>query len=181
MFKFLMLMLLLSRHFAVFASTLPLQVNLTTEPISPLSDTDAVPHCPPEGSTQRPLPLLPDCDRAVRGLPRSHYIGTFHIGRDESLWRLPQSSSFASCKVLVTLSADFDLEMGSWVDVRAAAIELLVSCRLPFEEGGEQRTGGWITVGAENGILVELVISSAGVRNGTGAGTEQGTNVVDID
>lgn len=80
------------------------------------------------------------------------------------------------------LNEDFDLEMGSWVDIRNAAVKVLLVCRLPFEEGGEQRTGGWITSGAENGLVVELGTRRVGFGggNGTGAGVERGMNAVDV-
>lgn len=74
------------------------------------------------------------------------------------------------------LSEDFDTEMGSWVDVGNAAVKLLLACRLPFEQGGEQRTGGWITAGVEDGLVVQLGRSrSVGVD-----GTEV-TNAVDVE
>ena len=82
---------------------------------------------------------------------------------------------------MVTLNADFDLEMGSWVGVEDAALKLLLACRLPFEEGGDQRTGGWIAAGAENGLVVELKSSSFGEENGTGVGVQEGMNAVGVE
>ena len=156
---FVLLSLLITYLSTVSALTLApisnLTINGSLSNVSPNSEA----HCAQEGRTGSPSPLLSDCITAVHSLPRSPYVGTFHIGTDTSLWRLPESRSWNSCKVLVTLSPDFDLEMGSWMDIRAAAVTLAITCRLPFEPGGEQRTGGWIMSGAEDGIVIELIRS----------------------
>ena len=81
----------------------------------------------------------------------------------------------------MTLHADWDMEMGSWDDVRASGIKLLLWCRLPFEPGGPQRTGGWITSGVEDGIILELMKARDGSENGIELGTERETNVVDVE
>ena len=114
-------------------------------------------------------------------LSQSSYVGSFHIGGDASLFKLPESRSYGSCTVSVILHADFDLEMDSWLHIGHAAVQLLLACRLPFEEGGEQRTGGWITSGADNGIVVRLKRSLYGGVNGTGEGTWRGANGIDVE
>lgn len=82
--------------------------------------------------------------------------------------------------MLVVLHEDVDLEMGSWVDIARVAFLLLLACRLPFEQGGEQKTGGWTTAGAENGLVVELRRSRDVGVNVTGAAAQRGTNGVDV-
>ena len=109
-------------------------------------------------------------------LPRSHYVGTFHIGGHPSLFRLPDSREYHSCTATVLLHEDFDQEMGSWDDIRNAALQLLRACELPLGETGDQRTGGWITTGAENGLVVELRRSRGVSVNKTRVGPQRGSN-----
>ncbi|KAL9124222.1 MAG: hypothetical protein Q9175_008248 [Cornicularia normoerica] len=163
MLTLLILPLLLSRYMAVSALALPpMLTNLTTDWTLPNLNSNSEAHCAQDPPERPPLPLSPDCIRAIHLLPQSPYIGTFHIGGAPSLWRLPHSEGYDTCTVLVILNEDFDLEMGSWNDVRNAALNLLLFCRLPFEQGGQQRTGGWIAAGAENGLVIELRRSRLG-------------------
>ena len=170
-------------HPAVFALTHPVLTNTTVESTSPTSITflNAEAHCPPEDLDSTKLPLSPDCITAVRMLPNSDYIGTFHIGGRQSLWRLPYSTSYRSCTVSVILHEDVDRDLGSWVDVQRMAIQLLLHCRLPFDPEGWQRTGGWTTAGAENGLVVELKKWSNGAGNGRDVETEQGVTAIDVE
>lgn len=169
-------------YFTVFALTVPPPtINLTGDQTVPNILTNSEAHCAQAGPTTSPSPLLQDCVRAIRSLPENDYVGIFHIGGDTSLWRLPTSRSYDSCTVLVILNEDFDSEMGSWVDAREAAVRLLLACRLPFDEGGEQRTGGWIAAGAENGLVVQLGRSRSVGINGTRMGSQVGTNSVDLE
>lgn len=77
------------------------------------------------------------------------------------------------------MNVNVDVEMDSWDDVRSAGMKLLLACRLPFEPDGSQRTGGWITSGAENGVVIELVRARYGDVNQTTTGLEQDTIAVD--
>lgn len=181
MFRLLVVLLLIPCHLTVIALTLPILTNVTAGPEASNVNLNTDPHCPPEGPSQRHLPLSRDCLDAVRLLPQNDYIGHFHIGGDESLWRLPVSASYGTCKAQVTLDADVDLEMGSWDDVRAAGIKLVLWCRTAFGPQGQQKTGGWISVGAENKVMVELIELRFSDGNGTGDGIEGGTNVVDVE
>ncbi len=174
----LILLSLIPCHLAVFALTLPLSTNVTTEPNPPNVPTNAEAHCPPE---QSHLPLSRDCMRAIRALPDTHYVGTFHYGSPENLWRLPVSRSYESCKVSVTLNEDVDREAGSWEDVQWAGIYLLLWCRKTLEPGGAQRTGGWIASGVEEGVVVRLIKRGYLVENGTGAGMETGMDLVGVE
>ena len=172
---------LFSCHLTVFALTLPSLINVTTERIVPNDDNNAIQnseaHCTQDRPAESILPLSPDCIVAVRMLPRNDYIGTFHIGGLPNLWRLPHLERYGSCTVSVILDADHDVELGSWDDVFNAAIKVVLGCRSAFEPGGDQRTGGWITGGAENGIMVELRKSRVRGTNGTGGGT----SLVDVE
>ena len=179
--KFLLLFLLAPCHLASFALNVPAGTSLTVEPTLSNVVPNAEAHCAQQGPSTSHLPLSPDCIKAVRLLPHSDYVGTFHIGGDTSLWRLPKSQSSESCKVIVTLHEDFDLEMGTWVDVCAAAIILLRACRLPFEPGGEQRTGGWITSGEENGLVIQLVRSGDVGGHETGEMTWRNSTAVSVE
>ena len=80
----------------------------------------------------------------------------------------------------MNLHEDFEAELGSWDDVGASAMELLLLCQLRSDPGGKQRTGGWIKSGAEHGLVVELLESGLGAGNETGVGMERGSNVVDV-
>lgn len=182
MLTLLILPLLLSYHLTVFALTLPsMRTNLTTE-VGSLSNgnRNSEAHCAQNRPT-KPLPLFGDCERAIRLLPLSTYIGTFHIGDDASFFNLPKSRSYGSCTVLVMLHEDFELELDSWAAIGNAAVVLLLACRLPFEEEGEQRVGGWITSGAENGIVVNLSRSRYGGVNGTVLGAQRVADGVDLE
>lgn len=176
-------LLLLSCHLTVFALTLPLIItNLTADWTSPSAGyQDSEAHCATQRPRTPPLPLSSDCIEAIRFLPNDDYIGTFHIGGDSSHWRLPDSRSFDSCTVSVTLHEDFELEMGSWLDVGNGATRLLLACRLPFERSGEQRTGGWIASGAENGLVVQLVRSRNVPMNGTGVRVQRDRTAVSVE
>ena len=178
----ILLLSLIPYHFTVFALTLPLTItNLTAGSTHLNVLTSSEPHCASRTSTTTLLPLSPDCTQAIRSLPHSPYIGTFHLGGAATIWRLPDSRSYDTCTVFVTLNADFDSEIGSWVGIADAAFKLLLACRLPFEEGGEQRTGGWIAAGAENGLVVQLRRASFGEGNGTGWGVQEGMNAVGVE
>ena len=83
--------------------------------------------------------------------------------------------------MLVMLHEDFELELDSWAAIGNAAVVLLLACRLPFEEEGEQRVGGWITSGAENGIVVNLSRSRYGGVNGTVLGAQRVADGVDLE
>ena len=179
-FLFLFLLSLIQSHLSVFALTLPTLTNVTAEPIPSNVKINAQAHCPQDESIRNNLPLSTDCFKAIRELPRNDYVGYFHIGGGESLWRLPHSSSYQSCKVLVNLNEDIEVEMGTWRDVGAAAIDLLQRCQLRTEPGNVQRTGGWIKSGFENRLWVEVLRSRLGAGNGTGVGMAGGTHVVDV-
>ena len=182
MLTLLILPLFLSYHFTVSALTLPSMITNLTAEVESLNDgnRNSEAHCAQNRPT-KPLPLFQDCNRAIRTLPQSPYVGTFHIGDDASFFNLPHSRSHGSCTVLVMLHEDFDVELDSWDDIGNAAVVLLLTCRLPFEEGGEQRTGGWITSGAENGVVVNLKRSRYGVMNETGLGAQRGADGSDIE
>lgn len=158
MLALLLLPLLVLCHLTVVALNLPpIITNLTadwTAASHGFQDSEA--RCLQDQPTGPPLPLLPDCIRAISLLPQSHYVGTFHIGGYPSIFQLPVSKEYGSCSAMVLLHEDRDQEIGSWDDIRGEARRLLLACRLPFEEEGEQRTGGWITSGVENGLVVEL-------------------------
>ena len=185
MIRCLFPLLLISCQLANFASALPTLLNLTAESMLVNPQEDPEPHCAPnDQSTRYRLPFITDCIRAVRALPKSDYIGTFHIGGDASFWRLPVSRPFGSCKALVTLREDIDQDLGSWDDVRKSAARLLIACRKQYEPQGAQRTGGWITSGAENGVLIQLVFELATSHpiavNGMETGTGQDTSAVEV-
>ena len=174
-------LLLIPCQLTVFALTLPTLLNLTTEstPLKATEDPEA--HCTPaDESTEHYLPILPDCIRAVRALPETDYVGTFHMGGDYSLWRLPITEPHGSCKALVTLHEDVDQEIGSWNNVRRSGARLVIACRKQYARGGVIRTGGWITSGAENGIVIELAMSQTITVNGTRTGFVQDTGAVDV-
>ena len=173
--------ILFSCHLTVFSLTLPSLKNVTTERTVPsdgnngIQDSEA--HCTQDRPIRSILPLSPDCIVAVRMLPHNDYIGTFHMGGGASLWRLPHPEHHGSCTVSVNLHEDRDEEMGSWDDVLNAATKVVLGCRSAFEPTGEQRTGGWITAGAENGIVIEVLKSRVRGTNGTvGA-----TSLVDVE
>lgn len=177
----LFIAILFSYHLPVFALTLPSSTTVTTERTVPNGDNNAIQdseaHCTQDRPSKSILPLAPDCIVAVRMLPQSDYIGTFHIGGGPSLWRLPHLERYDSCTVSVRLHEDHDVELGSWDDVVNEAIILLLACRSAVEPTGEQRTGGWITAGAENGLVIELRKSRVRVANGTVGGT----TLVDVE
>lgn len=182
MLTLLILPLFLSYQLTVFALILPsMRKNLTAE-VEYLSNGNRnfKAHCAQNRPT-KPLPLSEDCNRAIRILPQSPHIGSFHIGDDASFFSLPQSRRYGSCTVLVMLHEDFDLELDSWRDIGNAAVQLLFTCRLPLEEEGEQKTGGWITSGVENRIVVNLRRSRYGGVNGTGLGAQRGADGVEIE
>ena len=162
---------------AIFALTLPVLTNITADPKPPGTETlltNAEVHCPPAGSTPSGFPFSEDCFTAISVLPRNDYIAVFHTGGDESLWRLPQTSSHQSCIVSVHLHEDIDSELGSWADVQRAAIQLLLCCAFPYEVGSPRRTGGWTTAGGENEIVIALRKSRYPAENGTEMETERG-------
>ena len=88
--------------------------------------------------------------------------------------------TFGSCKALVNMHADVDQDVGSWDDVRRSGARLLIACRKQYDQGRVQRTGGWITSGAENGIEVALATSQFLTENGVGTGTGQDTSAVEV-
>ena len=181
MIRSIFALLLISCQLTVFALTLPALLNLTTESMPLNATEDPEPHCAPaDESTQHRLPILSDCVRAVRALPQSHYVGTFHMGGEASLWRLPIIQTFGSCKALVKLHEDVDQDMGSWDDVRRSAARLLIECRKQYESMGVQRTGGWITSGAENGVVIELATSQIIALNRMETGTGQDTSAIKV-
>ena len=45
---------------------------------------------------------------------------------------------------------------------------------------GVQRTGGWITSGAGNGVVIELATSQINAVNGMGIGSGQDTSAVAV-
>ena len=173
--------ILFSCHLTVFALTLPSLINVTTERIVPSNDNNGIEnsevHCTQDRPVKSILPLLPDCIVAVRMLPHNDYVGTFHMGGEASLWRLPHPESHESCTVSVNLHEDRDVEMGTWDDVLNAATKVVLSCRSAFGPTGEQRTGGWITTGAENGIVIEVLKSRVRGTNGT----VEATSLVDVE
>lgn len=174
-------LLLIPCQLTVFALTLPTLLNLTAEstPLKATEDPEA--HCTPaDESTQHYLPIVSDCIRAVRALPETDYVGTFHMGGDYSLWRLPVTQVFGSCKALVSLHVDVDQDLGSWDDVRRSGARLLIECQKQYGRGGVLRTGGWITSGAENGIVIELAMSRIITVNGTGTEFGQDTTAVEV-
>ena len=99
------------------------------------------------------------------------------MGGGASLWRLPHVEPYDSCTVSVTLHEDRDVEMGTWEDVLNAAIKVVLGCRSAFEPTGEQRTGGWITAGAENGIVIQVLKTRVPGTNGTVGDT----SLVDVE
>ncbi len=173
--------LFLSFHLTVFALTLPLNLTADWTILSDVNALNSEAHCPPEPPTTPLLPLVQDCIRAIRLLPHSPYIGTFHIGGYPSIFQLPVSEDYESCTVTVLLHEDFDQELGSWGDIRIAAVQLLRACELPDGETGDQRTGGWITTGAENGLVIELRRSRGVSVNKTRVGPQRGSNGVDVE
>ena len=174
-------LLLIPCQLTVFALTLPTLLNLTAESTSLKATQDLEPYCTrADESTEHHLPLLSDCLRAVRALPETEYVGTFHMGGDYSLWRLPVTDTFGSCKAFVNLHEDIDQDMGSWNDVRRSGARLLMACRKQYSRGGVLRTGGWITSGAENGVVIELAMSRTITVNGTGTGFGQDTGTVEV-
>ena len=181
MIRYLFPLLLISCQLTVFALTLPTLVNLTAEsmPLNAYEEPEA--HCAPaDESTQHRLPIMADCIRAVRALPKSDYVGTFHIGGDAAFWRLPVMQTSGGCKALVKLHDDVDQDMGSWDDVRRSAAKLLVACHKQYEPRGVQRTGGWITSGAENGVVIELAKSQTIALSEMGTGTGQDTSAIKV-
>ena len=168
---------------AIFALALPVLTNITAESRPPGTEallTNAEVHCPPEGSRPSGFPFSEDCFNAIRALPGNDYIGIFHTGGDESLWRLPLRSTYQSCIASVRLHEDVDSELGSWADVQRAAIQLLISCAFPPVVGSPRRTGGWTTTGADNEIVIELRKSRHGATNGTEMETEQGMTAINV-
>ena len=181
MIRYMFPLLVISCQLTVFALSLPTLLNLTADSIPLNATEDPEAHCAPlHEPTQHRLPIVSDCVRAIRALPSSHYIGHFHIGRDTSLWRLPVVETYGSCRALVNLHQDIDEEQGSWDDVRRSGARLLRACKTEYAPGSEQRTGGWITSGAENGIVLELVMSRTITVNGMGTGTGQDTSAVEV-
>lgn len=179
MIRYFFPLLLISCQLTISALTLPTLLNLTADsmPLNVTEDSEA--HCAPgDESTQHRLPLMSDCIRAIRALPQSPYIGTFHIGGDASFWRLPVMQTFGSCKALVVLNQDIDQDMGSWDDVRRSGARLLIACRKQYESSAD-RTGGWITSGAENGVVIELATSQIRAVNGMWTGRGQITSAVE--
>ena len=172
--------ILFSCHLNVFSLTLPSLINVTTERTVPSDDKNGIwnaeAHCTQDRPTTSILPLSPDCIVAVRMLPHNDYIGTFHVGGEASLWRLPHVERYDSCTVSVNLHEDRDVEMGSWEDVLNAAVKVVLGCRSAFGPTGEQKTGGWITAGAENGIVINVLKSRVQGSNGT-----VGTSLVDVE
>lgn len=172
--------ILFSCHLTVFSLTLPSLINVTTERTVPSDDDNGIrnaePHCTQDRPTTSILPLLPDCLVAVRMLPHNDYVGTFHVGGGASLWRLPHIARHDSCTILVNLHEDRDVELGSWEDVLTAAVEAAIQCRSGVEPTGERRTGGWITAGAENGIVINVLKSRVQGSNGTVA-----ASLVDVE
>lgn len=165
MLSILLLLSLMQFLLSVSAFTLSLPTNLTTESILPNLNINSEPHCHKEGPTRRRLPLVRDCIIAIHALSHSNRVGVFHIGGDRNLWRLPSGRSHDTCQIRVTLNPDFEFDVGSWVGVRAVAWKVLHVCRLPFERS-QQKTGGWITFGMDNGVLVELVARQYGGGDG---------------
>ena len=174
-------LLVISYQLTIFTLSLPTILNLTADSMLLNATEDPEAHCTPaDESTQHRLPIVSDCIRAVRALPSSDYVGYFHLGGDASLWRLPVVPTYGSCKALVNLHQDIDQELGSWDDIRRSAASLLITCRKEYAPGGVQRTGGWITAGAENGIVIELAMPQTITVNGMGTGTGQETSAVEV-
>ena len=179
MLSFLVLFSLIQFHFSICAFTLSVSTNHTTESMLPNLKIRSEPHCHKEGPTRRRLPLVRDCIVAIHALSHNDRVGIFHIGGARNLWRLPSGRSHGSCQIRVTLDPDCDFEMGSWVGVRSVAWKVLHACRLPFDRS-QQKTGGWITFGTDNGILVELVATHYGTGNDTEVGMGSDVEQVDV-
>ena len=173
--------ILFSCHLTVFSLTLPSLKNITTERTVPSDDNNGVQnsevHCTQDRPTQSILPMSTDCIVAVRMFPHNDYVGTFHMGGGASVWPLPQHENYDTCTVSVSLDADRDEEVGTWDDVLNAAIKVVLGCRSVLKPTGEQRTGGWITAGSENGIVIEVLRSRVRVTNETAGGT----SLVDVE
>ena len=180
MFRFLFVLSLIPCHFIAFALALPTLVNLTAESTHLDEPHEAEPKCFHHGRIQPRMPYLIDCNHALLAFPVSDYIGQWHQGADSSPWKLPSSSTHGSCRISVNLIQEFDLDWGSWDDVRASAATLMVACKWPRDPTFDgQRTGGWITSGYENKLRIDIARPTwdlEGAGNGTGVGTGQDTN-----
>ncbi len=99
-------------------------------------------------------PTWSECYRAIRTLPHSHDIGTFHTYGLNNGYRLPMTERFGRCRAQVELAEKANA-VASWVMVTSALDQLSILCRKQTSEG--ERTSGWMLVKPDDKIKVLLL------------------------
>ncbi|KAL2046997.1 hypothetical protein N7G274_001015 [Stereocaulon virgatum] len=116
----------------------------------------------------RERPLVEDCVGAVAKLPSLPQEAYFHD--DVTVWddyQLPVWRTNGTCEIYVHLASSVYHELSSWKAVNEATRELINLCigNIRLEE--RRHTGGWMTVGHYQGIIVSIInpLDNGGVGN----------------
>lgn len=98
-------------------------------------------------------PTVSDCGTAVRLFPHDTVEGIFHHNGADDHFRLPLMAIFGTCRAAVDLNAGND--SSNWRRISNAAVALKLAC-MESAADGPYVTGGWTTIGPEDGIIITL-------------------------
>ena len=113
-------------------------------------------------------PLIKDCVDAVARLPSLPQEAYFHD--DVTMYddyQLPVWRANGTCEVYIDLASSLHHELSSWKAVNEATRELINLCIGNTRLEERRHTGGWMTVGPYQGIIVSITNSfhNGGVGN----------------
>lgn len=145
--------------------------NALRLPKAPIDVGARGPNCDPSFFHSH-RPTVMDCGNAVRLLPHDTTEGYFHYNGLIEHYRLPFVALSGNCRVSVDLRSGNDIASWRWISNAAVAVK--IACMdLSFAQ--PQVTGGWTTVGYEDGIIVSLSVVQ-GFRKADGSDHTRGVN-----
>ena len=125
-----LLLLTLFSATALTASA-PATTDYSSSIIQPIDDVNGTLTSPitcfpkPRSKYYIPPPYFQNCAQALRQLPQTEAIGTFHTHGAYDQYRLPITKSSGPCTVLVeTANGGASTDQASWLLVHLAAVEL---------------------------------------------------------
>ena len=156
------------------ASTIPTTTNTNT--IIPFSiQTSSANNAAVTCTPFRPFhfrPTYQDCSVALRLLPDSPKVGSFHTGGIADDFRLPLYETVNTCEIEVRLvDAYKGGVVGTWREIKNAAGGVAETC---YNGHGLEFTGGDVLVGGR--ILISLVRALSTIVSGIGNETIAGEN-----
>ncbi len=115
-----------------------------------------------------PPPTFRTCAIALRSLPSTQDMATFHASGPADEFLLPVSKTYGTCTVQVELGGGHPEETSSWVQIGMAATQLSMAC---VDTNDVPRCmGGRTTAGAGNWIVITVRESGGALtpwRNGS--------------